>query len=202
VTRARCIDIDAVATAILLPMQHAQRNRIAVGGLLVATLTLGGGLAITARALPLQSKGDTVTVTRKTTKLRNAKRAFAPAVASLTEGDRLVVVAKDGAWLQVTLPAPAASTAPAVQGYVHAGDVSAKKEVVLSGQGVRETYSSSETAAARKGFNPEVEKEYRAGNPQLEAAFTAVDRIQARAVSEVEVQEFLLEGGLVGEGAK
>lgn len=175
---------------------------MALGGLLVAALATGGGLAFSAYALPFQAKGDTVTVTRKTTKLRNAKRSFAPAVADLAEGDQLLVEAKEGAWLQVTKPAPAASTAPGLRGYVHAGDVTAKKEVVLSGQGVRETYSSSETAAARKGFNPSVEKEYRAENPQLEAAFAAVDRIQAREVSDVEVQEFLLEGGLVGEGAK
>ncbi len=157
----------------------------------LAALALGGGFAVAA-----QKAGDTLTVTRKTTKLRNAKRTFAPAVADLAEGDRLTVDAAEGAWYGVTLERESG----AIQGFIHAGDVTAKKDVRLSGQGVRETYSSSEAAAARKGFNPEVEQQHRANHPDLEAAFQKVDAIQGLVVSEQEVFGFLLEGGLVGEG--
>jgi len=143
-------------------------------------------------ASPPQERGDSLTVTRKTTKLRQDKRLFAPAVAELREGDKLVLEKQEGAWLSVLFAE--------VRGWLHETDVSAKKEVRLSGEGVRETYTASETSAARKGFNPQVEKSYRSQKPQLEAAFASVDRLQARAVSDDELQAFLLAGGLLKEG--
>lgn len=174
------------------PVVPPNRPRLApLGVALLAvalTVALGGGFALAA-----QGKGDTLTVTRKAAKLRNAKRTFAPAVADLFEGDKLVIEVEEGAWFSATY---AADSGP-VKGFVHKGDVSTKKEVRLSEEGVRENYSSSEAAAARKGFNPQVEREYRTNNPSLEAAFRAVDTIQARVVTEPEVFGFLVEGALV-----
>ncbi len=138
-----------------------------------------------------QDPGATLTVTRKTTKLRSQKRVFAPAVADLREGDKLVLDAKDGAWLSVHLDK--------VSGWLHATDVSSNPDVRLSGQGVRESYTASETSAARKGFNPQVEQAYRTTNPGLEKAFLLVDELQARALPEAEVKRFLVEGKLLRE---
>lgn len=152
----------------------------------LALLALGALLAAGASA-----PDDTVTVTRKTTKLREAKRLFAPAVAELHEGDKLVLEKKEGAWLAVQFKD--------VKGWLHETEVSAKPDVHLSGEGVRETYTSSETSAARKGFNPEVERSYRGKNPSLEAAFRLVDRLQARAVGDDDLRAFLAAGGLLGE---
>jgi hypothetical protein len=74
--------------------------------------------------------------------------------------------------------------------------------VRLSGEGVRENYSASEAAAARKGFNPQVEREYRGKNPNLDSAFHLVDKLQATKASEQEVQRFLETGGLLKEGSR
>jgi hypothetical protein len=139
-----------------------------------------------------QDPGATLTVTRKTTKLRAQKKVFAPAVAELHEGDKLVFQSRDGAWLSVKQDQLA--------GWLHETDVSKNPDVRLSGEGVRENYSASETSAARKGFNPQVEKDYRGKNPNLEAAFQIVDKLQARATPEAEVRTFLVEGGLLKEG--
>jgi hypothetical protein len=141
-----------------------------------------------------QQPADTLIVTRKATKLREAKRLFAPAVAELHEGDKLVLERKEGAWLAVTFAQ--------LKGWLHETDVSAKPDVRLSGEGVRVTYTSSETAAARKGFNPEVEKSYRSKNPKLELAFQLVDRLQARVVSDDDLLAFLVAGGLFQEGSR
>jgi hypothetical protein len=170
------------------PRPPSKRPRYALAGVALLAVAFGGGLAAA-----VQGKGDTLTVTRQAAKLRNAKRTFAPAVADLVEGDRLVVEAVDGAWFSATYTASAGP----VTGFVHKGDVSTKKDVRLSGDGVRENYSSSEAAAARKGFNPQVEREHRANNPGLETAFQAIDALQALEVTESEVFAFLVEGGLV-----
>jgi hypothetical protein len=160
-------------------------------GLVALTLLLASG----ARA-----PDEMLTVTRKTTKLREAKRLFAPAVAELHEGDKLVLEKKEGAWLAVQLAVPAETPPRTVKGWLHETDVSAKPDVRLSGEGVRETYTSSETSAARKGFNPEVERSYRGKHPALEAAFRLVDGLQARAVSDDDLRAFLVAGGLLAEG--
>ena len=148
---------------------------------------LCAALALLA-ASPGQDSGATLTVTRQETKLRSAKRLFAPAVAELREGDRLVLDHKEGAWLSARFEA--------VLGWLHESDVSSRPDVHLSGEGVRESYSASETSAARKGFNPQVERTYRAENPDLERAFQAVDRLQAREVAEDDLRAFLVDGGL------
>jgi hypothetical protein len=141
-----------------------------------------------------QGAGDPLTVTRKETKLRSQKRVFAPPVADLHEGDKLVCESRDGAWLQAKFGA--------VEGFVHESDVTANKEVRLSGEGVRENYSASEAAAARKGFNPQVEREYRNSNPNLNAAFALVDKISALRVGEAEMKAFLQDGGLWHEESR
>ena len=138
-----------------------------------------------------QDPGATLTVTRKTTKLRAAKRSFAPAVAELSEGDKLAFDRREGA--------PLAARFQQVTGWLHESDASPNRDVRLSGEGVRETYTASETSAARKGFNPQVEKAYRTGNPNLERAFQWVDKLQARLVPEAELRSFLVEGGLLQE---
>lgn len=153
-------------------------------GLLVCLALLAAG----AR----QDPGAALTVTRKTTKLREQKRLFAPALAELHEGDKLALERKEGAWLAVSFAK--------LRGWLHETDVSSNPEVRLSGEGVRENYSASETAAARKGFNPEVEKAYRTKKPELEPAFRLVDRLQAREVSEDVLRAFLVAGGLLKEG--
>jgi hypothetical protein len=161
-------------------MQHSMR---AIGLLLILSL-----LAVGAR----QDPGTTLTVTRKTTRLRQDKRLFAPALAELHEGDKLVLDRKEGAWLAVHNAS--------LTGWLHESDVSSKQDVQLSGEGVRETYSASETSAARKGFNPQVEEAYRKNKPNLEPAFRLVDELQARAVPEDQLRQFLIDGGLLKEG--
>lgn len=148
-------------------------------------------LGLLAADVP-QDPGDVLTVTRKATKLRAQKRSFAPGVADLREGDKLVSDGKQGAWFAAKLGDRA--------GFVHESDVSANPDVRLSGQGVRESYSTSETAAARKGFNPQVERQYRQDNPSLERAYAAIDRLEARTLDEAALRAFLAEGGLLREG--
>ncbi len=160
--------------------------------LAVATLCLAAG------NIP-QSQGSTLTVTKKTTKLRSQKKLLAAGVANLQEGDKVVMVTKEGAWVKATWSPPSAST---VTGWVHESDVTDKKEVRLSGQGIREKYTVSEAEAARKGFNPQVEKAYRDNNPSMDAAFALVDKIQATTVPEAEIEQFLREGRLLKEGGQ
>jgi hypothetical protein len=148
--------------------------------LLAAALCLAAG--------PSALQGKTLTVTKKETRLRKDKRMFAPAVAVLREGDRLTETRQEGPWRLANWKN--------AQGWIHESDVSSNPAVRLSGQGVRETYSPSEAAAARKGFNPEVERQYKQDHPALQAAFDKVDEIQKRTLSEDQVLQFRRAGRL------
>lgn len=163
----------------------------------VPVLATAAFFCMAASFLP-QSQGDTLTVTKRETKLRSQKRLFAAGVADLREGDRVTLVTKDGVWLNVTYK----GRDNTVTGWLHESDVSAKKDVRLSGQGIREKYTVSEAEAARKGFNPQVEKAYRDKNPNLEAAYALVDRIQAATVPEAEIERFLRDGRLLQEAGR
>lgn len=154
------------------------------------TLVACAMICLGAGSIP-QSQGDTLIVTRKQTKLRAQKRVFAPGVQDLVEGDKLEFLAKDGAWISARYQQ--------TTGWLHGSDVSERKDVRLSGQGVRETYTAAETGAAKKGFNPQVERQYRLDNPALNAAFARVDELEKLRVDENELRTFLQQGGLIVE---
>jgi uncharacterized protein YgiM (DUF1202 family) len=156
-----------------------------------AALVAGLVLCLAAGGVP-QSQGTQLIVTKKATKLRTQKRALAPSVCDLVEGDKVTMQQKDGVWYSVTYKQ---ST-----GFIHGSDVTENKEVRLSGQGVREVYTASEQSAARKGFNPQVENEYRNQNPNLEPAFRQVDAILAKTIPDSELERFLGEGRLLKGG--
>lgn len=153
-------------------------------------LSIALAVALSASALGPQD-GETLTVTKKSTRMRNAKRLYGPAVAELKEGDRLILIERDAPWCRVRFQG--------AEGWIHETDVSPKTDVRLSGQGVRENYTVAETAAAKKGFNKEVEKTYQDEHPDLKPAFQKVDRVEARAVPENVLVSFLRAGGLLNE---
>lgn len=147
-------------------------------------------IALSASAVGPQD-GALLTVTKKLTKIRNAKRLYATGVADVREGDKLELLLRESPWCQVRFQGKT--------GWVHETDVSERSDVRLSGQGVRENYSAAETAAAKKGFNQEIEKNYEQQNPNLKPAFDKVDQVQARGVAEAELVSFLRAGGLIEE---
>ena len=55
--------------------------------------------------------------------------------------------------------------------------VTEDEDVVLSGQAVASGVKPTEQSAAKRGFSPEVEKEYRKEHPNLDAAFKTLDDI-------------------------
>lgn len=153
-------------------------------------LSIALAIAFSASALGPQD-GETLTVTKKTTRVRSAKRLYASPVAEVKEGDRLTLIERESPWCRVNYQGAV--------GWIHETDVSARADVRLSGQGVRENYTAAETAAAKKGFNKEIEKNYENEHPNLKPAFDQVDRVEARGVPEVELVSFLRAGGLLPE---
>lgn len=129
----------------------------------------------------------------KTGQLRLTPSFLGKIVARLYYGDRIYVIEEKGSWRRVGLSGGAA------EGWIHASALSPKKIVLQAGaKDVETAASSDELALAGKGFNQQVESEFRAKNPNLD--FTWIDKMEAFVVSENEMKQFLKKGGLSPEG--
>jgi SH3-like domain-containing protein len=108
-------------------------------------------------------------------------------VGSLNYGDRVQVTEEKPGWTKVS--------AGAVSGWMHTSSLTEKRVVLAAGGGTVQTGASSEEVAlAGKGFNADVEAQFRAQNRS--ANFTAVDRMEKRAVTQQEMMKFLRAGGV------
>jgi hypothetical protein len=130
--------------------------------------------------------------------VKKAEVRFTPSflgkiIAQLSYGDRVQVLEKKDSWTRIGLPGSPDS------GWIHSSALTRKKIVLTAGaQDVQTAASSDELALAGKGFNQQVESEFKAKNPNLD--FTWIDRMEKFVVSEKQIKQFLKEGGLSPEG--
>lgn len=125
-------------------------------------------------------------------RLKEAPKPLAKAGDPLGYGARVEVVRKEGAWCEVRL-------ADGKSGWLHASSLSPKKIVLKAGaDDAMRGASADEVAQAGKGFNPEVEAEYKSAHADIAPKFEQVDRIsdpKGRIPVEA-ILKFLSEGGL------
>lgn len=114
-------------------------------------------------------------------------------VTQLSYGDRVYVLEEKRSWTRVGL------SENAVKGWIHSSALTPKKIVLKAGsENVQVAASSEEIALAGKGFNQQVESEFRAKNSNLD--FTWIDRMEKFVVSQKHMKQFLKEGELSYEG--
>lgn len=137
----------------------------------------------------------TMSVQVKKCQLRNQPSFMGKVVSTLSYGDQVTVAEEKESWLNVVPSAKGSG------GWVHVSALSAK-QIVLNpdSRDVQGSTSSGEIALAGKGFNQQVEQEYKKQNRG--ADFSWVDKMEQIVVTQQEIQSFLQEGGLAGEGGK
>lgn len=141
------------------------------------------GLVLLAAA---SASAATMSVQVKTGQIRATPSFLGTIVAPVAYGDRVDVVSEQGEWMKV-------STAQGKEGWIHNSALT-KKRIVLQagGKDVAGAASSDELALAGKGFNSEVEGEFKAANKDID--FTWVDRMEKWKVDIKEMQKFLQQG--------
>lgn len=130
---------------------------------------------------------QTITIKVKETRVRSSPRFYARSIYRAEGGDRLEKVGEFQGWYEVRTP-------DAQVGWVHSSAVETKKLRLSSGEWVETEASPDEVALAGKGFNEEVEAEYRRTHADLD--YTWVDRMEKMEVTEEEMLDFLKEGRL------
>jgi uncharacterized protein YgiM (DUF1202 family) len=161
------------------------------------------GFFILAAAAAFAAAPKQMSVTVKETQVRVTPGFMGKILAALVYGDRVQVVDVQNGWAKVNLPAVKSGSSgsrPQVEGWVHLSALTDKKIVLKSGAAnVGETASSGEVALAGKGFNEEVEAQYKENN---KLDYTWVDRMESFVVSPEQAVTFLQEGGLAERGAQ
>ena len=128
-----------------------------------------------------------VRVSVKSAKLRKSPQFFAPAVGEAAYGDSLEVVRQAAGWYRVR--------SEDAEGWLHRSAVSSGSARKLGGgRAGSEEASADELTLAGKGFS-EGEREY--ARQSGGADFASVDRLEARAVEQPALLEFLKRGGLL-----
>lgn len=147
-----------------------------------------GGAALSAVAA---TESATVTVVVKKTSIRSARQFYAPTIAEAALGDSFGMLAREKGWVKVGTKAG--------EGWLHESAITSKKIVVSAKGPTGDRADDRDIAAAGKGFNPQVESEYRKSNPT--ANYAAVDRMEKLVASDKTVEDFVRDGNLQPRGA-
>lgn len=117
--------------------------------------------------------------------LRATPNYLGKPVAPVAYGDRLAIVATQGDWFQVQ---SAAGT-----GWLHKSALTEKKVVLKAGASDANTAASGEELAlAGKGFNSDVEADFKKKNANID--FSPIDAMEKIKVTPAEARTFVEEG--------
>jgi hypothetical protein len=159
--------------------------------ILVVVLALAAVSAFAADAGQL-------TVTVKEAPVRATASALGKMVGTLAYGDKVTVLEQPAGapsgWLMVK------SSDGKVQGWVKSSALTKKDIAMSSGsKTASQSASSGDVALAGKGFNKDVEAQYK---QEQKLDYTWVDKMETFAVPPEQVTAFLTAGGLSEGGAK
>jgi len=153
-------------------------------------------------AVPAEEESVSIVVAR--TSMRQDRQFFAPAVQELQYRQTVQVLERSGDWIRVQHDGQS--------GWIHQSAVTSKQvgsggkksltSIFGSGSGRDASdvagYSKDEVALAGKGFNEDVEQDFRRQDQQ--ANYDAVDWIDRRTVPDFIVAEFAKAGSLSPRG--
>ena len=130
------------------------------------------------------AQSKTMYVNVKSAELKNGTGFFSKKVAVLEYGQPVTAISSGKKWTQVK--------AGNTQGWIYTASLTTRK---ITSSSKNFSASTDELALAGKGFNAEIESEYKKSG---KVNYAAVDKIEAFSVSESELLEFVKSGNLNG----
>lgn len=153
-------------------------------------------LLFVSSAVAIQAARKAMSVQVRQGQVRTTPSFLGKVAATLSYGDRVETLEEKNGWIRVV---PPGKKPP---GWMHASALSEKRIVLKAGaKEAQQAASGGELALAGKGFNADVEAEFRSRNRAVDYAW--IDRMQRMNVSAESVQAFVREGNLApgkGEG--
>lgn len=133
--------------------------------------------------------GENVYVAIKQSELKEGKGAFDKVITRLPYGTELYIKEATGKWFKVET-----TEGKKLTGWVPVSSVTSRK-IVASKSGKKVSASADEIALAGKGFNSQVEEEYKT-NKKLD--YSKVDEMEKFVLPDAEIKKFVVEGKLKG----
>jgi uncharacterized protein YgiM (DUF1202 family) len=145
------------------------------------------GIAILFVAVLL---AENLIVKVQTTSVRKEPKFYSPSVATVVAGETVTQISAQAGWFKV-------KTSKGVEGWIHSSAVGSKSFTLAAmDKSLKTQATAEEVALAGKGFNKQVEEEYKSRNKAL--SFAEVDRMIRIVVKTEELRRFL-ENGKLGE---
>ena len=151
-------------------------QKISLAGLLILSLSSASFAA------------DTMSVQVKNGQLRATPSFLGKTITPVAYGDAVTIVQQQGEWYN-------ARSASGAAGWIHQSALTKKKIVLKAGaENVENSASGEELALAGKGFNSDVEADFKNKNKDID--FGPIDRMEKIKVTPQEMEAFLKEGGI------
>ena len=157
-------------------------------------MLLSGAVGLASGFIATAAAAEDLSVIVRESKLHTTPSHWSPVSAQLHYGDSLSSISLEGGWQKVQVAPPVVSSV--IEGFVHSSAVSPRKVVLVAGAQVNSSgVDPANVVLAGKGFNEDVEDLYRTNEKQLD--FAQLDRWEQQTIPDIEVLEFLQQGGLV-----
>ncbi|SMP41127.1 SH3 domain-containing protein [Desulfonatronum zhilinae] len=125
----------------------------------------------------------------QTGQLRSSPSFLAGIVGEVAYARQVQVLEERTGWARVAV------SGTSLSGWMHGSALSSKRIVLQAGaEDVERAATTGEIALAGKGFNEEVEREFRSRNPNLD--FRRIDQMQASSPTMAQIRRFAQEGQL------
>ena len=156
--------------------------------------TVSAAAMLLAATVAVAVAAQLMSVQVRSGQLRTKPAFLSNVVCTLAYGDRVALTEERGDWCKVAL------TAGGKSGWMHTSALT-EQMVVLNptNKDVEAAASSDELALAGKGFNKQVEDQYRS---QSNLDYSKVDEMEKIVVPPKFIQEFLAKGELGAGGAQ
>lgn len=149
-------------------------------------LTLALVAALSAWALPVLAQqdqaGSTLTVQVRDLELRQDASFLSPVAGMLHYGDQVTATSRQGEWIEVQQMMGEQS------GWAHQSALTDQELDLQAGGSMTGGADSDEVALAGKGFNRQVESEYRQGHPGMH--YDWIDWMETIRIEPAEMQTF------------
>jgi hypothetical protein len=136
-----------------------------------------------------------LTVIQKDAAIRPGKRPFSTPLTVVHERDQLTLVGREPPWVRVQWKQ--------VEGWIHESAVTEREKPIFATDTVASGVQPTERSGGARGFDSEVENQYRKDRPNLEPFFSIVGKIFDWSFPEGDVRAFVAAGKLAdvdGEG--
>lgn len=154
-----------------------KRNKMLL--LLAAVMVMTGMVCRGAQVMSVQVRNG---------QLRATPSFMGSLVGSVAYGARVDILQQQGEWMKV-------KDAQSRMGWMHQSALTKQRIAMSAGSGTAQTGASGEELAlAGKGFNSDVEAEFKSKNRNID--FTWVDKMEKMKVTPQESSAFLKEGGV------